>query len=63
MNSMDVGPALFATGVDNELVRRACSGFAVLGSTAFFSQFHAKYHAKALGGNEQPETGSTRFCL
>jgi len=25
-------------------------GPAVLGSTAFFSQFHAKYHAKALGG-------------
>jgi hypothetical protein len=30
---------------------------------AFISQFHAKYHAKALGGYERSETGSTGFRL
>ena len=30
---------------------------------AFIPQFHAKYHAKALGGFERSETGSTGFCL
>jgi hypothetical protein len=33
----------------------------VLGSTAFFSQFHAKYHAKAMGDYERPETGSNKI--